>query len=145
MATGVVILINTKKKISEEELEMLRDKFLKDMGLTSDDFFDFPTSRPLLKVTNKDYEIIPPNESEYDWFDVNFYRAYYEVGYERGDIELYVKCAKWFEENIQNCEVYYGNDVNGNSLVLFNKDYRERLLEHFHRQLKTAHTKTLNH
>jgi hypothetical protein len=40
------------------------------------------------------------------WLDVNFWKAYYGPGYERGTPELFVHCAEWLEQRLPGCEIY---------------------------------------
>lgn len=131
MPTGVVILVKTAQDISEEELNRLRSKFMEDMNLTKSDFYSFSKGGPLIRVTNKEYEIVPKDEKIFSWFDVAFWRSFYGIGYERGDIELYVRSAEWIEKNIPGSQVFYGSDAGDDSIVLFDETLREKLLQHY--------------
>jgi hypothetical protein len=126
MPTGAVMLVKTKQRLTEENLRDLRSRFIDEMGLTNEDFY---YQGALVRVTHKDYEIIDTGEEEFLWLNINFHRAFYDIGYERGDIKLYIRCAEWLEKEISDCEIYYGNDVNDESIVLFDKRRQKKLLE----------------
>lgn len=137
MATGVVILVRTEQEISDEDLKCLRHKFIKEMNLSDEDFYNSSKDNALVKVSSKDFEIIPANETS--WLNVNFWKAYYDVGYERGDIKLYVESANWLKENLPDCQIYYGHDSNDENIHLF--DNATRLL--FQKQEPKNHVGTL--
>lgn len=126
MPIGVVILVKTKQFFSDAELNALRIRFMFEMNLTQEDFYN---GGALIKVSNKDYEIIPENEKEFLWLSVNFHRAFYDIEYQRGDIKLYLCCAEWLENEIPDCEIHYGHDGDDESIVLFDEQKRKSLLQ----------------
>jgi hypothetical protein len=120
------MLVKTKQRFTEGNLRDLRLKFTNEMNLTKEDFY---YEGALIRVTHKDYEIIGTGEEEFLWLSINFHRAFYDIGYERGDIKLYIQCAEWLEKEIPDCEIYYGNDVNDESIVLFDRQKQKELIE----------------
>jgi hypothetical protein len=102
MSTGVVMILKIKKILSDEYLRGLRIRFLNEMKLKAEDFYN---DGVLVKVTNKNYEMIPKDEQESMWLDLNFHRAFFEIGYERGDLSLYINTADWLEKELPDCHI----------------------------------------
>ncbi len=59
----------------------------------------------------------------------DLWKPYYGADYERGNPELFVKCAEWLEERIPSGEIYYGYDVNDENVTRFDKAARNSLLQ----------------
>jgi hypothetical protein len=127
MSTGVVMILKIKKILSDEYLRGLRIRFLNEMKLKAEDFYN---DGVLVKVTNKNYEMIPKDEQESMWLDLNFHRAFFEIGYERGDLSLYINTADWLEKELPDCHIYYGHDSNDKSIALFDSQKRQTLTDH---------------
>lgn len=120
------MLVNLKQKIDDKELNQLRVKFKDEIGLKDEDFYH---QGALKEIAEEDHRLASINAEESIWLEVNLYNSYYGVGYERGDISLYVRCAEWLEKHIPNCKVYYGHDVDDESIILFDVVARERLIK----------------
>ena len=131
MPTNVVMLVRCEECITETELRELRTRFMSDLSLSMDDFY---LRGPLTRVTNAEVEAIPADDQKSEWFGVNLWKSYYGPGYERGDPRLFVKVAEWLEQNIRNCEVYYGNDSTADQVQLFDKETRASLLDYYSRR-----------
>ena len=89
--------------------------------------------RHCLEIINEyqqDGDSIFPKVGE-QFIEVYLFNRYYGVGYERGDLPLFISIAKWLEINIPGCEVWYGGDSSGVLAVLFDGRERSRLFEHF--------------
>jgi hypothetical protein len=61
---------------------------------------------------------------------VHVWVRYYGEGYERGYLPNIIMIARWLEEGIPNCDVWYGDDT-GSSLELFDRKRQEELFLHF--------------
>jgi hypothetical protein len=126
MPTGVKILVQIREMPSDDALQRLRLKLLKDLDLTGEDFY---SAGALLPVTGKELSMMP--ESTPDWLDLNLWRAYFGEGCHRGDLGLYIKCAEWLEENLPDSRVYYGHDVDDENIRAFDSDEREKYLKYY--------------
>jgi hypothetical protein len=87
---------------------------------------------PLVVVRDASSGPIPIDDGSI-WIDVHVCRDYYGVGYERGDLEWYIRLAEWLERNVVGCEVWYGNDCSDESIKPFGPDERAALLAYFRR------------
>ena len=125
MPTGVRILIDCGRELSSEELTFLREAFSRDLSLTSEDFY---IDGPFMPVGNHDNEFIPEGDSPASmWLDLNLCKSYYGPGYERGDLDLFIRAAEWIEKNLSSTAIYYGHDVSEEGFVLFDRANREAL------------------
>lgn len=61
---------------------------------------------------------------------VNLWTRYYGVGYERGDLLTIIATAEWCEQNIPECEVWYGGDSSGVVVEPFPAEARAKLKHH---------------
>jgi len=126
MPAGVKILIRLTDRPSKSGLDDLREKLRQDLGLEQDDFY---VDGALAEVTGEDLLHMPVSGGI--WFEVNLWRSYYGVGYERGDIELFVRCAEWLEQHLYGCEIFYGHDVDDKSIELFDQVVREKYTAYY--------------
>lgn len=111
-------------------LDALAEVFKKQFSLTSDDFY---AKGPFIFINKDDYCYLPVTDEQYMWIDLNIWRNYYGIGYERGDIEMFIQIAEWIEANIPDCTIYYGNDFADESIILFDKAERDKLIVYFQR------------
>lgn len=116
-------------------LPALRAEFMQAMSLNEEDFY---IEGALKLLVEEDRGFMPVRDETSVWLDVNLWKSYYGVGYERGNIELFVRCAEWLEQRLPGCEVYYGHDVGDENVALFDKPARDKLMEHY-RQGKHSH------
>ena len=130
MPTGVKILVRMEELPSQFSPPEQRSEFMQAMSLTEG---DFRFGGPLQLVSGEDRLHLPVPDENGFWLDVNLWNAYYGIGYERGDIELFIKCAEWLEHRFPGCQVYYGHDVDDENLRLFDKAARDELLRHYWR------------
>jgi len=131
MPTAVRIYIRLNGPPEDFSLEDLRSKFLQAFSL--DEGGDFYSSGPLKIVGEEDRPYMPVKDEQSIWINVNLWKSYYGVGYERGDPRLFIQCAEWLEERLPGCEIYYGHDVNDENVSLFDKPARERLMAYYHK------------
>lgn len=129
MPTGVKMLVRLDRLPGQFSLQDLRAEFLDAMSLNAKD--DFYYEGPLVLVSEEDRAYMPVKDRQSSWLDVNLWKSYYGYGHAGGDLELFIKCAEWFERRLPNCQVYYGHDVSDENISLFDKAARERLLAHF--------------
>ncbi len=127
MPTGAVLLARLRVELAEEFLQKLRGQLSEDLELDSEDFY---SDGPLILVRNVNEGPIPIDDGVSSWVNVNLWKSYYRPGYERGDLELFVRCAEWLEQHLENCEVWYGHDVDDENLRVFDKCAREILLDY---------------
>jgi hypothetical protein len=113
---------------SSQEIELIRNEFVQAMGLAANDFY---LSGPLTVVSPSDHQFMPVKDESSRWLDVNLWKPYYAAGYERGNPELFVKCAEWLEERIPSAEIYYGHDVNDENVSRFDNAARTSLLDSY--------------
>ena len=120
------MLVQVNEMPDDSVLIELRDKLLQDLKLTQEDFY---SDGALLKVAEKEFPFMPTQTGK--WLNVNLWKSFYGLGYERGDIVLFIRCAEWLEENLPNCKVFYGNDVGDENIKLFDSVERRRYLAYF--------------
>jgi len=131
MPTTVKMYVRLQKLPDDFSLVALRSEFLKAFSL--DEKEDFYFDGPLTIIGEEDRPYMPVNDEHSTWLNVNLSKAYYGVGYERGNPQLFVRYAEWFEERLPNCQVYYGHDVNDENVSLFDKSTRKKLMEYYQR------------
>ena len=88
---------------------------------------DFPGGGPLLYLPREDYDLAHVEGEPGFLLDVNLYRNYYYVGYERGDLPLFVGIADWLEQKLPSCRVFYGADSTG-QVISFDAPVRTALM-----------------
>ena len=98
------------------------------MALTAEDFH---VSGPLQVVPEADQQYMPIKDPHRVWLDVNLWKPYYSPDYERGNPELFVKCAEWLEQRLPGCEIFYGHDVGEENLILFDGPAKRKLLANY--------------
>lgn len=74
---------------------------------------------------------IEPKEGE-SFLRLHFWSRYWGPGYERGDLLFLISCAEWAEQNIPDCEVWYGGDSSGVTVELWPATKREEFKRHFY-------------
>ena len=128
MPVGATILARLKPPAPDDaQLQVWGAALQRDLELEDDDFNYNPH---LSLVTAESWNEIPEVEEPSVWLELNLLANYYGPGYERGDIELYVRCAVWMEEHLPDCEVYYGTDC-GVAAEPFDAAVRARYLNYF--------------
>ena len=100
-----------------------------------DDFF---SGGPIVAIAPEDLECyLSDFKAPYEayicsglWLNLNLYKDYFGVGYERGEMPLFVKIAEWLEARLEGCDVFYGQDCT--SVVHpFTQGLRSKLLTHY--------------
>ncbi len=110
------MLVEVREMPDNSVLQNLRDKLLQDLKLTKEEF-------PLDGVL----PIMPAKTG--NWLNVNLWKNYYGLGYERGNIILFIRCAEWLEENLPDCKVFYGRE--DENVKLFDSVERKKYLTYF--------------
>jgi uncharacterized RDD family membrane protein YckC len=128
MATGAKMLVFLELTPDESLLNLWRTKLIKDLSLIDDDFYE---GGPLLRVEQVDLPFMPRTEKSGCWMNLNLWKNYYGLGYERGDIQFFILCAEWIEQNLPNARVYYGHDVDDENVSPFDSVARQKLLGYF--------------
>lgn len=98
--------------------EYRADSFIADLGVELIQQFeltaeDFHAGGPLLYLPREDYDLAHIEGKPGFLLDMNIRGSYYGVGYERGDLRLFVGIAEWLEQNLPGCHVFYGEDCSG--------------------------------
>jgi hypothetical protein len=78
----------------------------------------------------QDGDSIFPTKNE-TLLEVHLHSRYYGKGYERGHLPDFIMLAEFFERLIPGVEVWYGGDSSGELAILFNKEARHALFQHF--------------
>ena len=118
--------IRLDQPLSPAGVQSLREEFMQAMSLTLEDFYH---TGPLVIATEEDRPYMPVQDATSFWLDVNLWRSYFGPGYKRGNAELFVKVAEWFEQRLPGAEVYYGHDVGHENVSRFDEPARKELLE----------------
>lgn len=133
MPVGVVLLARVKRIPPLATLWVWRDRMVEELALNLED--DFYGDGPLIIVKDQTEGLIP-TQAKTDprdcWINVNLLKAYYGPGYERGNLVLFITCARWLEANLSDCEVWYGHDIGDESLHLFDESSRNKFLAYYH-------------
>lgn len=131
MPTAVKMYVKLPALPTMRELDSLRIEFMQAMGLTEEDFY---VAGPLIVVPIDDYRYMPENDDDAAWLEVNLWKAYYRPGYERGNPELFVRCAEWLEQRFTGAAVYYGHDVDAENVSLFDREAQESMLAYYRKR-----------
>jgi hypothetical protein len=126
MPVDVVMLLGLKREIDNKWIIDIRTNFLKYFELDLDQFY---AEGPFVTVTEKDL-CLPKNNRILIWLNVNFLLPYFDKNYRRGNIEFYVRCARWLEGQCDFCEVWYGHDIDDSSICRFDETRRLTLLKY---------------
>jgi hypothetical protein len=129
MPTGLRMYIRLDKLPQDFSLAALRHEFVQAFSFDVED--DFYIEGPLMLMGEADRSYMPVKDEHSIWLNVNLWKSYYGVGYERGDPELFVQCAEWAEKRLPGCQIYYGHDVNDENVSLFDKSAREKLMKYY--------------
>ncbi len=132
MPVGAVLLARLRYTPHHETLEVLRTNLLKDLSLDAEEHFY--SDGPLVLVKNSEEGPIPTHtlhDTDDCWVNINLHRAYYGLGYERGDLPLFIACAEWLETHLCGCEVWYGHDTGDDHLHLFDHTARQKLSAYY--------------
>lgn len=106
-------------------LVSIRENFLNQFFLTIDDFY---SEGPFILISNNYLDIDFKNAAKKYIYSVNFIVSYSWIGGSKVEINFFVQCANWIEENFFACDIYYGNDCSDTSFVVFDKISRENFL-----------------
>ena len=110
MPTGVVVLVYVEEYVKGDMLLSLGSELIKEFDLSEE---DFPCGGPLVYLPREDYDLAHKEGEPGFLLDLNLSRSYYGVGYERGDLPLFIGIAEWLERELPGCEVLYGHDGTG--------------------------------
>lgn len=129
MPTGVVMLAYIEDYIKDELLISLGVEMMKHFELSEEDFY---WGSPLVYLPREDYDLAHMEGKPGFLLDVNLYRSYYGIGYERGYLPLFIQIAEWLEQKLPGCRVLYGHDVNGEGFP-FDAAVRVKLLNYYNK------------
>ncbi len=90
---------------------------------------DFPGGGPLLYLPREDYDLAHVEGKPGFLLNLNIRGSYYGVGYERGNLPLFVGIAEWLEQNLPGCRVLYGEDCSGEGSP-FDEPMRTALMDY---------------
>ena len=124
MPTSAVMFVYIEEYQTDSLVAELGSELMRQFDLTGE---DFPAGGPLLCLPREDYDLAHVEGKPGFLLDVNLYRNYYYVGYERGDLPLFVGIAEWLEKKLSGCHVFYGADSTG-QVVLFDAPVRDTLM-----------------
>ena len=110
MPTSAVMYVYIEEYHADSFIAELGAELMQQFDLTSE---DFPGGGPLIYLPREDYDLAHVEGKPGYLLDVNLYRNYYYVGYERGDLLLFVGIAEWLEQKLPSCRVFYGADSTG--------------------------------
>ena len=110
------------------------DSFMAELGVELMRKFDltsenFHAGGPLVYLPREDYDLAHVVGEPGYLLDVNIRGSYYGVGYERGDLPLFVGIAEWLEQKLPGCRVLYGEDCSGEGYP-FDEPLRAALMEY---------------
>jgi hypothetical protein len=117
------------RALDEAELERLRHEIVRQFG----EDIEFCLDGPLVPRAHDERVTLPPAGPCGQWIDLNVHASYYDPGYRRGDLPLFVKIADWVERVIPGAELWYGHDVGDDTIWPFGPAERARKMEYFNR------------
>lgn len=123
MPTSAVLFAYIEEYQADSVIAELGAELIRQFDLTDE---DFPGGGPLVYLPRADYDLAHVEGKPGFLLDVNLYRNYYYVGYERGDLPLFVGIAEWLERKLPGCRVFYGADTT-DRVVSFNAPVRDAL------------------
>jgi hypothetical protein len=138
MALGAEIIFRVNALPVGVTPESLGIELVKTPELSLDPCEDFFGGGPIVTITPEDLECYlsyfkTPYEAYIHsglWLNLNLYKDYFGVGYERGDMPEFVRIAEWLEGRLEGCDVFYGEDCN--SVVHpFTQGVRSKLLIYY--------------
>jgi hypothetical protein len=107
MATDAVMYVYMEEYRDEKTMTSLASELMQQFDLSEG---DFPCGGPLVYMPQEDYDLAHVEGKPGFLLNVNLWRSYYYVGYERGDLTLFVNVAEWLEQRLFGCRVFYGHD-----------------------------------
>ena len=90
---------------------------------------DFYRGGPLVYLPREDYDRAHIVGEPGYLLNLNIRGPYYNVGYERGDLTLFVSIAEWLEQKMPGCRVLYGEDSSGEGYP-FDEPMRTALMKY---------------
>lgn len=87
----------------------------------------------LIDVYEQDGPKIVPETGE-TFIELHLWDRWYGKDYERGDLLTLCAIAEWCEQNVPDCQVWYGGDSSGVEAVPFPEEARRDLRQHLYSQ-----------
>ncbi|BDI30026.1 hypothetical protein CCAX7_20770 [Capsulimonas corticalis] len=142
MALGAEMIFRVEALPLGGTPESLWQQLTMEPTLPIDPSDDFYIGGPIAAIDSEDLKcylsyFTPPHETYIRsglWLNLNLYKDYFGVGYERGDLPLFIKIAEWLEARLEGCDVFYGEDCNA-VVHPFTQDLRFKLLIHYQKTL----------
>lgn len=129
MPTGAVLLIKVPSSFAFASLGHLRERLVSECEI---DLEDFRSGGPLEIVRSESGGPYPFKDDRVIWINSNLWNAYFDEEYPRGNIERIVMVADWCDQNIPECEIWYGHDIDDDNLKPFPPTRRQDLVKFSH-------------
>ena len=107
MPLAAVIYVYIEEYRPDSLIAELGVELMRQFDLTDEDFH---RGGPLVYLPREDYDLAHIVGQPGFLLDANIRGPYYGVGYERGNLRLFVGIAEWLEKSLPGCRVYYGHD-----------------------------------
>ena len=127
MPLAAVMYVYLEEYRTDSLVAGLGAELMRQFGLDDENFH---AGGPLLYLPREDYDLAQAEGERGFLLSVNLYRDYYYVGYERGDLPLFVGIAEWLEQKLPGCRVLYGADTTGD-VILFDAPVRGVLMAYY--------------
>ena len=110
MSVSAVMYVYLEEYCADSLIAELGVELMRQFELTAEDFH---AGGPLLYLPREDYDLAHVEGQSGFLLDLNIRGPYYGVGYERGNLRLFVGIAEWLEQKLPGCRVLYGEDCSG--------------------------------
>ena len=126
MPLAAVMYVYLEEHCADSLVAELGAELMRQFGLDDEEFH---AGGPLLYLPREDYDLGHVVGEPGFLLDLNIRGSYYGVGYERGDLPLFVGIAEWLEQKLPGCRVLYGEDCSGEGFP-FDELLRVALMEY---------------
>ncbi len=126
MPVSAVMYIYIEEYRPDSLIAELGVELMRQFDLTDEDFH---TGGLLVCLPREDYDLAHIESKPGFLLNVNIATEYYYVGYERGDLLLFIGIAEWLEQKLPGCRVLYGEDCTGEGYP-FDEPLRAALMEY---------------
>ena len=126
MPVAAVMYVYIEEYCPDSVIAELAAELMRKFDLNNEDFY---RGGPLVYMPREDYDLAHVVGESGFLLNVNILGPYYGVGYERGDLPLFVGIAEWLEQKLRGCRVFYGEDSSGEGYP-FDEPLRAALLEY---------------
>ncbi|WP_020476064.1 hypothetical protein [Zavarzinella formosa] len=123
-----LLYLRLAEPLTDAAMDNLRSRFVADLVLEPND----DLMAPWIPLQLFEYPQCLPGPLAH-WYEANLAKSYYGLGYERGDLPLFLRCAEWLEAAVPRGEVWHGNDSTDESVCPFGAEARAELLAYYER------------